>query len=89
MLVLKAFSELDQWLRSHTNDNSQYALWKTKEMLSKYIPDWTVAMQSVNIIMYTKGSKSSCIDHIIYNKAIVPHVHLSSFLFFFYWHIWS
>jgi len=25
-----------------------------------------------------KGSKSSCIDHVIYNKAKAPHVYLSS-----------
>ncbi|KAG4092799.1 hypothetical protein H8356DRAFT_1429199 [Neocallimastix lanati (nom. inval.)] len=30
------------------------------------------------ILLILKGSKSSCIDHIIYNKAMIPHVHLSS-----------
>ena len=41
-------------------------------------PEWTVANLTGSSITYSKGSKFSCIDHIIYNKAMIPHVHLSS-----------
>ena len=52
------------------------------EKINKYIvknfPDWTVANLTGNNTTYSKGNKSSCIDHIIFNKAMTPHVHLSS-----------
>ncbi len=52
------------------------------EKINKYIvknfPDWTVANLTGNNTTYSKGNKSSCIDHIIFNKAMSPHVHLSS-----------
>jgi len=40
--------------------------------------DWTVANHTSNSITNSKSSKSSCNNHIIYNKAMIPHVHLSS-----------
>ena len=49
-----------------------------RSILSKIFHDWTVANLTGSSITYSKGSKSSCIDHIIYNKAMIPHVHLSS-----------
>eukprot|EP00833_Pecoramyces_ruminatium_P002775 jgi/Orpsp1_1/1176807/evm.model.c7180000059111.1 len=83
---LNAFSELDQWLRSHSNINFPAVLVgdfnmpfeKLKKYISKHFPEWTVAKLTGNNITYTKGSKSSYIDHIIYNEAMAPHVHLSS-----------
>jgi len=51
---------------------------KLKKHIIENFPDWTVANLTGSSITYSKGSKSSCIDHIIYNKAMIPHVHLSS-----------
>ena len=51
---------------------------KLKKYTIKKFPDWTIANLTGNSITYSKGSKSSCIEHIIYNKAMIPHVHLYS-----------
>jgi len=48
---------------------------KFKKYIIKNFPDWTVANLTGSSITYSKGSKSSCIDHIIYNKAMIPPVH--------------
>jgi len=48
---------------------------KLKKHIIENFPDWTVANLTGSSITYSKGSKSSCIDHIIYNKAMIPPVH--------------
>jgi len=37
---------------------------KLKKYIIKNFPDWTVANLTGSSITYSKGSKSSCIDHI-------------------------
>ena len=44
--------------------------------------DWTVANHTSNSITNSKSSKSSCNNHIIYNKAMIPLIHLSSYCSF-------
>jgi len=51
---------------------------KLKKYIIKNFPDWTVATLTGSSNTYSKGSKSFCIDRIIYNKAMIPHVYLFS-----------
>ena len=37
-----------------------------KSYLSRHFPDWYVGYLGENVYTWSKGSKSSCIDHIIY-----------------------
>ena len=88
--VLKHFSEMEKWLSSHNKESSSTVLLGDinipSEKLQKYIlknfPDWTITNFTGSGITYSKGSKSSCIDHIIYNKAMIPLIHLSSYCSF-------
>ena len=83
---LNAFSEMEKWLSSHNKEDSPAVLLgdfnmpfeKLKKYTIKKFPDWTIANLTGNSITYSKGSKSSCIDYIIYNNALIPHVYLSS-----------
>ncbi|KAG4086416.1 hypothetical protein H8356DRAFT_1434491 [Neocallimastix lanati (nom. inval.)] len=62
----------------HSNNNSVVVLIgdfnmpfeKFKKIISNYFPDWMVTELS--------GSKSLCIDHVIYNKDMTPHNYLYS-----------
>jgi hypothetical protein len=83
---LKFFFEFNQWFRSYTNNNSPVILAGDFslpiEKLKKYyiskhfFVTGMVAKLSGNNITFAKGSNISYIDHIIYNKAMVLHVHL-------------
>jgi len=80
----KTFSELNQWLKSHTNNNSPTVLVGDfnmpfeKKKLKKYIfqyifYDWTITkliylMIILPLCQRFKVFHVSCIDHIIYNK---------------------
>ena len=65
---------MEKWLSSYNRENSPAVLLgdfnMTLDKLKKYIiknfPDWIVANLTGSSITYSKGSKSSCVDHIIY-----------------------
>ena len=81
---LLAFQELDSWLSSHNNLNHPVVLVgdfnmsfnKIKQYISSHFPEWSVAILKDNNITWSKGTRSSCIDHIIYNKAMSDHVNI-------------
>jgi len=64
---------MEKWLSSHIKENSTVVLLgdfnmsfdKIKKYIIKHFPDWTVANLTGSNITYSKGSKSSYIDHII------------------------
>ena len=66
-----------KWKNGHNKENSPVVLLgdfnmpfeKFKKYIIKNFPDWTVANITGNSITYSKRSKSSCIDHNIYNKS--------------------
>ncbi|OUM60033.1 hypothetical protein PIROE2DRAFT_14288 [Piromyces sp. E2] len=76
---LIAFEELEKWLISHNKSNYPAILvgdfnmsfHNIKSYISCYFPDWTVAELIGNNFIWAKGTKSSRIDHIIYNRSIV------------------
>ena len=49
-----------------------------KLYLSRHFPDWYIGNLGENVYTWSKGSKSSCIDHIIYNRAMSEHVNNST-----------
>jgi len=69
---LHVFSEMEKCLSSYNKGNSPTVLLgdfnmpfdKLKKYIIKNFPDWTVANLTGSSITYSKGSKSSCIDHI-------------------------
>jgi len=78
---------MEKWLNSHNKENLAVVLLgdfstpfiKLKEVYYKKISlTGLMLILLAVILLILKGSKSSCIDHIIYNKAMIPHVHLSS-----------
>ena len=45
-------------------------LHKIKKYISAHFPNWNVASLTGNIFTYAKGSRTTCIDHIIFNNAM-------------------
>jgi len=83
---ITAFDELDKWLNSHNKPNHPAILVgdfnmpskKIKSYIALHFPDWTVANLIGNDFTWAKGLKSSCIDHIIYNKPMSEHINKTS-----------
>lgn len=83
---LAAFDELEKWLKFHSKDNYPAVLMGDFNMsrycfnnyIFKYFPTWTVALTYGNVLTYSKGSKSSNIDHILFNRAFAEYFNKSS-----------
>ncbi|OUM69339.1 hypothetical protein PIROE2DRAFT_2850 [Piromyces sp. E2] len=82
----RAFEELEKRLISHNKSNYPAILvgdfnmsfHKIKSYISCYFPDWTVAELIGNNFTWAKGTKSSRIDHIIYNRSMSEHINKTS-----------
>jgi len=89
---LAAFDELSQWLRFHNRKNVpavlvgdfNMSLKKIKTYISNNFPNWYIAPLYGNKFTYAKGSRSSCIDHVIYNEALAAHFNKTSVCTSFY-----
>ena len=49
------------------------SLKKIKTYISNNFPNWYIAPLYDNKFTYAKGTRSSCIDHVIYNEALAAH----------------
>jgi exonuclease III len=89
---LAAFDELSQWLRFHNRKNVpavlvgdfNMSLKKIKTYISNNFPNWYIAPLYGNKFTYAKGTRSSCIDHVIYNEALAAHFNKTSVCTSFY-----
>lgn len=54
------------------------SLKKIKTYISNHFPNWFIAPLYGNQFTYAKGTRSSCIDHIIYNSTMANHINKSS-----------
>ena len=83
---LTAFDELDKWLNAHNKNNHPAVLvgdfnmssQKIKSYIAQHYPDWVVSELIGNEYTWAKGTRSSCIDHIIYNRAMSVHINKTS-----------
>jgi len=83
---INAFVELSHWLNFHDKNDSpailvgdfNMSLTKIKSYISRHYPEWTVATLQGNQFTYAKGTRSSCIDHVIFNKSMATHVNKTS-----------
>ena len=90
--TLVAFDELSQWLRFHNRKNVlavlvsdfNMSLKKIKTYISNNFPSWYIASLYGNKFTYAKGTRSSCIDHVIYNEALAAHFNKTSVCTSFY-----
>ena len=60
------------------------SLKKIKTYISNNFPNWYIAPLYGNKFTYAKGSRSSCIDHVIYNEALAAHFNRTSVCTSFY-----
>jgi len=81
---ITAFDELDRWLKHHSKDPAILVgdFNMPFNVLNKFISDnhsnWYIANISGNTPTYSKGSRSSCIDHIVFNRALAEYFNKSS-----------
>jgi len=58
------------------------------EKINKYIynhfPEWYIADLGEKTFTWARGSKSSCIDRIIFNKAMKEHINMTSICSYFH-----
>eukprot|EP00833_Pecoramyces_ruminatium_P001771 jgi/Orpsp1_1/1175803/evm.model.c7180000055260.1 len=54
------------------------SLKKITTYISNNFPNWSIAPLYGNQFTYAKGSRSSCIDHVIFNKALAAHINKTS-----------
>ena len=89
---LVAFDELSQWLRFHNRKNVpavlvgdfNLSLKKIKTYISNNFSNWYIAPLYGNHYTYAKGTRSSCIDHVIYNEVLAIHINKTSVYTSFY-----
>ena len=89
---LVAFDELSQWLCFHNRKNVpavlvgdfNMSLKKIKTYISNNFPNWYIASLYGNQFTYAKDTRSSCIDHVIYNEALATHINKTSVCTSFY-----
>jgi len=87
-----AFDELSQWLRFHNRKNVpavlvgdfNMSLKKIKTYISNNFPNWYISPLYGNQFTYAKVTRSSCIDHVIYNEALAAHFNKTSVCTSFY-----
>ncbi len=87
-----ALQELNQWLSSHNSDNHpailvgdfNMPLEKIRKYISNHFPDWSVAESRNKQFTWAKGKHSSCIDHIVFNRAMETHINMTSTCSSFY-----
>ena len=60
------------------------SLKKIKTYISNNFPNWYIAPLYGNQFTYAKGTRSSCIDHVIYNEALASHINKTSVCTSFY-----
>lgn len=83
---LCAFAELEKWITSHNKMNTPAILVgdfnipfnRLSKYINKHFSGWAIANLSDNTFTYSKGHKSSCIDHAIYNRAMASHFNIAS-----------
>ena len=89
---LVAFDEPSQWLHFHNRKNVpavlvgvfNMSLKKIKTYISNNFFNWYIAPLYGNQYTYAKGTRSYCIDHVIYNEALTTHISKTSVCTSFY-----
>jgi hypothetical protein len=60
------------------------SLKKIKTYISNNFSNWYIAPLYGNHYTYAKGTRSSCIDHVIYNEVLAIHINKTSVYTSFY-----